>query len=99
MAAALITLSLPTTRADGTPFPASDYGGAHILSNGQVLATLTAPALSFVDPSVVPGVTVYTATIFDTQTPPVVSAASGPVTAPSAPLAAPSAPGITVVLQ
>ena len=99
MANALITIVLPTARTDGTPATAADYGGAHILANGTVLTTIAAPALSFVDPNCVPGVTSYTAVIFDTQVPPLNSAESAPVIAPAAPLAPLAAPGLTVVLQ
>lgn len=98
MATATITLTLPTTRADGTPFAASDYGSAQVLKDGAVLTTLTAPNLVATDSLVVPGASVYTASISDTQTPPATSALSAPVTAPAAALAAPGAPSLSVTV-
>jgi len=101
MATATITLTLPTTRADGSAFAAADYGGATIFADGSFLTTLSAPELVATDAAVVPGTTVYTVSIFDTQTPPVTSALSEPVTAPVLvvpPLAAPGSPTITVTV-
>ena len=99
MANATITLVLPTTRTDGSAFSASDYGGAHILRDGAKVASITAPALSFVDASLAPGTYAYTASVFDTQTPSVESALSAAVSATVvAVLAAPSAPTLTVVV-
>ena len=49
MSIATISISLPTTRADGTPFDASMYGGAHILRDGTIIVTLAAPSLVGVD--------------------------------------------------
>lgn len=101
MSTATITLTLPTTRADGTPFAAADYGGASIFANGTLLTTLAAPSLVATDAAVVPGVTVYTASIFDTQIPAVSSALSDAVTAPPLavpPLAAPGSPNLSVTV-
>lgn len=99
MATATITVVLPTTRKDGTAFTPADYGSANIFKDGVSIASLTAPALVAADTAVVPGVSVYTCTITDTQSPPQVSDLSAPVTAPkSAVLAAPGAPALTVTV-
>lgn len=106
MASVLVTVTLPTTRTDGSPFTAADYGGAHIFraDNGGTatqLGTVTAPGLTFTDSNVpAPDNAAYTASVFDTSTPPLESAqsAAADVTVP-APVAAPSAPTITAALQ
>ena len=101
MATATITVILPTTRADGSAFGSGDYGGGTVYRDGVAVAQLVAPSLTATDAGVVPGVSVYTATIFDTQSPAVTSGLSQAVTAPGVVvpvLAAPSAPGLTVTV-
>ena len=101
MATATITITLPTTRKDGSAFAATDYGAATVFRDGAPIATLAAPELMATDSAVVPGTSVYTALIVDTQTPPVASELSAPVTAPVlgvTPLAAPGAPTLTVTV-
>ena len=106
MADKLVTVILPTTRTDGSAFTAADYGGAHIFrsddggANFNKIATVLAPALTFVDQNVAVGTHQYDASIFDTQTPPVESADSPAVESDvAAVLAPPSAPTITVADQ
>ena len=103
MANALVTVALPTTRTDGTAFSAADYGGTHIFrsddggSTFNKIATILAPALTFTDTDVAVGAHQYDASVFDTQVPPVESAASANVEYDvAAVLAPPAAPTVTV---
>ena len=99
MANALVTITLPTARTDGTAATAADYGGAHIFRSDDAgvtfnkIGTVLAPALTFTDNNVPVGAHQYDASVFDVQTPPVESAASAnvefDVAAVLAPLAAP----------
>ena len=93
-----VTVTLPTTRADGSAFAATDYSAAHIFKDGKQIGSITAPALTFVDPTpLTPGAYSYTATIVDT-----LGQESDPSVAVVATVAAqpvkPSAPTIAVTL-
>ena len=92
-----ITVSaLPTTRTDGTALAPSDLGGVNIYKGGTKYASIAVGA-SFTDTVAAANGDTYTATVFDTQSPPAESAQSnsyvvaGVVTT----LAAPNAPTIT----
>ena len=111
----LVTVTLPTTRSDGTAVPAGSVSEVDILraivtggvagpftALASVTANLGGPTVTYVDNTVVAGVTYeYESDCVDTQSPPVVGATSAPTPAVSVPLAlAPlSAPTVQAVLQ
>jgi hypothetical protein len=111
----LVTVTLPTTRSDGTavtPGSISEVDILRAVSVGGVPATfakvasvttgISGPTVSFVDNSVVAGTAYeYEAACVDTQSPPVVGATSSPSAEVLVPLAlAPlSAPSVSAVLQ
>ena len=98
----LVTVTLPTTRSDGSAVVPSDISEVDILratvaTDGTVspfakLASVTTgisgPAVTFVDAAVAPGVSYeYEADCVDNQTPPLVGAVSSPTGAVAIPLA------------
>jgi hypothetical protein len=110
----LVTVTLPTTRADGTALAPSDLSEVDILratvTGGVVgafapLASITAisgPAVTFIDSSVVDGQTYeYEADCIDKQSPPVTGAVSAPTPNVAVPLALapPSAPSVQAAVQ
>jgi len=111
----LVTVTLPTTRTDGSAVAAGSVGEVDILratvSGGvagpfskiaSVTTGLGGPSVTFVDNTVVAGQSYeYEADCIDTQSPPVTGATSVPTPAVSVPLVlAPlSAPTVAAVLQ
>ncbi len=104
-----VTLSIsdPTTRADGTALAASDLASINIWrTDGSAAAVMVgtlsplASPLTFTDNNVSVGSHGYQVTATDKQVPPLTSALSDvfPVVI-AAPLAAPSAPTITGATQ
>ena len=105
MATAIIKVSYPTTRKDGTPLPTARIGGAHILKQQPdnsfvTIGTVVYPSTDFVDPTnLTAGTYTYAASVFDTD--PIVK--EGDVSPPESITvsvdAAPSAPTITVTVS
>lgn len=102
MTQAVITLTLPSTYSDGSPFSAANYGGAVLFKAGTQIGQITAPTLTFTDPTVTdqtPGTFSYTAAIHDTNGQPSPQSEPAILTVTAAPPApTPSAPTISVAL-
>lgn len=111
----LVTVTLPTTRSDGSAVTAADISEVDILradtSSGSlgsfakiasVTTGITGATVTFTDSAVTPGVSYeYEAACIDKQTPPVTGATSSATSPVLVPLAlAPlSAPSVTAALQ
>lgn len=111
----LVTVTLPTARADGSAVTPANISEVDILradtSSGSlgafakvasVTTGITGATVSFTDSNVTPGISYeYEADCVDTQSPPVVGATSSPTAAVLVPLplAPLSAPSVTAVLQ
>lgn len=81
MAFAQITItSLPAARSDGTSAGTADYGSANVYKNGtqygSIAGPLTAGTSAFTDTVAAVMADSWTASIVDTQTPPVEGAQS-----------------------
>ena len=111
----LVTVTLPTTRKDGSAVSPGSIGEVDILRATSVAGVagdfakiasattgITGPTVSFVDTTVVPGLAYeYEADCVDTQSPPVTGDTSQPTSEVAVPLvlAPPSAPSVLAVLQ
>lgn len=88
MATATLTWTPPTTRTDGTPFPADQIAGAHVFDGTNEIGTVTGAAGTFTTGALPPGDHSFTVITHDVtggvSAPSNAAALSVPAAAPAA---------------